>query len=269
MLIDWFTVIAQIFNFLILIALLKRFLYRPILKAMDEREAKIAARLEEAREAVALAERKGQDYTEKLGELEARRADLLAAAAAEAEARRKELLHEAREEVMSRRTAWHEALQKEKTFFFDDLRKHAGAKFLQVSRHALGELAGAELEERILQVFLERLQKLADEAGAGTLRSMFRTGSQVAVTSSFEIPPALREALENTFRSRISAECSFRYELSEALLCGIEIKTDGVRIAWSLQDYLSELEKDLNLEFMKRPVCVLAEEPQDDPDDEP
>lgn len=268
MLIDWFTVIAQIFNFLILVALLKRFLYRPILKAMDEREAKIAARLEEAREAVALAERKGQDYAEKLQELEARRADLMAAAAAEAEARRKELLHEAREEVMSRRTAWHEALQKEKAVFFDELRKHAGAKFLQVARHALGELAGVELEQRIVSVFLERLQRLADGSNTEALQSILRTGSQVAVTSSFEIPPDVREALENTFRSRISPECTFRYELSDALLCGIEIKTDGVRIAWSLQDYLSELEKDLNLEFMKRPVFVPVGELQDEATDE-
>ncbi len=269
MLIDWFTVIAQIFNFLILVALLKRFLYRPILKAMGEREAKIAARLEEAREALALAERKGREYEDMLGDLEARRADLLAAAAEEAEARRKALLREARDEVMGRRAAWYEALQKEKAVFLDDLRRHAAAKFLQVSRHALGELAGAELEQRILEVFLQRLRKLADEADAGTLRSIFRTGSQVLVTSSFEIPWESREVLEQTFRSRISAECTFRYELSDSLICGIEIKTDGVRIAWSLQDYLGELEKDLNLEFMKRPVFVPAGDPRDDPDEEP
>ena len=39
--IDWFTVIAQVLNFFILVFLLKRFLYKPILKAIDEREGKI------------------------------------------------------------------------------------------------------------------------------------------------------------------------------------------------------------------------------------
>ena len=48
MLIDWFTVIAQIVNFLVLVYLLKRFLYKPIIKAMDGREQRIAGRLEEA-----------------------------------------------------------------------------------------------------------------------------------------------------------------------------------------------------------------------------
>lgn len=40
MLIDWFTVIAELVNFLILVWLLKRFLYEPVLKAIDEREKK-------------------------------------------------------------------------------------------------------------------------------------------------------------------------------------------------------------------------------------
>ena len=50
MLIDWFTVIAQVINFLILVWLLKRFLYRPILNAIDAREKRIAAKIADADE---------------------------------------------------------------------------------------------------------------------------------------------------------------------------------------------------------------------------
>ncbi len=45
MLIDWFTVVAQAINFLILVWLLQRFLFKPILGAIDEREKGIAAQL--------------------------------------------------------------------------------------------------------------------------------------------------------------------------------------------------------------------------------
>jgi F-type H+-transporting ATPase subunit b len=48
MLIDWFTVGAQLLNFLVLAWLLKRFLYRPILDALDAREQRIAAELADA-----------------------------------------------------------------------------------------------------------------------------------------------------------------------------------------------------------------------------
>ena len=46
--IDWVTVLAQIANFLVLLWLLKRFLYRPILNGIDAREAAIAQRISDA-----------------------------------------------------------------------------------------------------------------------------------------------------------------------------------------------------------------------------
>ena len=42
MLIDWFTIAAQAVNFLILIWLMKRYLYQPILRAIASREQLIA-----------------------------------------------------------------------------------------------------------------------------------------------------------------------------------------------------------------------------------
>ena len=65
MLIDWFTVIAQIINFLVLVALLKRFLYGRIIKAMDQREEKIAFRLADAERKRNEAEQEAQAYRKK------------------------------------------------------------------------------------------------------------------------------------------------------------------------------------------------------------
>ena len=48
MLIDWFTVGAQALNFLILVWLMKHFLYKPILNAIDAREKLIATELADA-----------------------------------------------------------------------------------------------------------------------------------------------------------------------------------------------------------------------------
>ena len=56
MLIDWFTVAAQALNFLILVWLMKRFLYKPILNAIDAREKLIAKELADADAAAELLE---------------------------------------------------------------------------------------------------------------------------------------------------------------------------------------------------------------------
>ena len=48
MLMDWFTIGAQALNFLILVWLMRRFLYKPILHAIDAREQRIAKEIADA-----------------------------------------------------------------------------------------------------------------------------------------------------------------------------------------------------------------------------
>ncbi|MEO8156065.1 MAG: F0F1 ATP synthase subunit B, partial [Rhizobacter sp.] len=60
MLIDWFTVGAQALNFVVLVWLMKRFLYQPVLDSIAAREKRIADQIAQAaaQEAQAAAERK-------------------------------------------------------------------------------------------------------------------------------------------------------------------------------------------------------------------
>ena len=114
MLIDWFTVIAQIFNFLILVLLLRRFLYRPIINAMAEREARIAAKLEEARRKRDEAAAEIETYRQKNAEFAQEREKLVREAEATVADRRKVWLEEARAEVNDSRSRWQKALAQEK-----------------------------------------------------------------------------------------------------------------------------------------------------------
>ena len=75
--IDWFTVVAQAINFLILVWLLKRFLYRPILHAIDERKKGIANQLAEAEAKKAEAQKERDDFQHKNEEFDQERAALL------------------------------------------------------------------------------------------------------------------------------------------------------------------------------------------------
>ena len=77
MLIDWFTVGAQALNFIILVWLLKRFLYKPILNTVDAREKRIAAELADADAKKAEAQKERDDYQHKNEEFDQQRAALL------------------------------------------------------------------------------------------------------------------------------------------------------------------------------------------------
>src|SRR5512147_2412030 len=97
MLIDWFTVGAQALNFLILVWLLKRFLYQPILHAIDAREKRIAAELADADAKKAEAQKERDAFQQKNEELDQQRDELLRKATDEAQTERQRLLDEARQ----------------------------------------------------------------------------------------------------------------------------------------------------------------------------
>ncbi|MCK4469172.1 MAG: F0F1 ATP synthase subunit B, partial [Desulfobacterales bacterium] len=99
MLIDWFTVIAQIINFLVLVYLLKCFLYGPIIKAMDKRQEKIALRLEGARKKKQEAEQEAELFLKKNKEFDSRYEEMLSQIKKEVETRKVELIKEARSRV--------------------------------------------------------------------------------------------------------------------------------------------------------------------------
>jgi len=95
MLIDWFTVIAQIINFLILVFLLKHFLYGRIINAMDQREARITARLEEAEAQKKEAENEAAMFKLKNQNFNSEREEMFSNAKEESESFRKDLMQKA------------------------------------------------------------------------------------------------------------------------------------------------------------------------------
>src|ERR1700677_4253344 len=95
MLIDWFTVSAQAVNFLILVWLMKRFLYKPILNAIDAREQRIAAELADADAKKAEAQKERDEFQHKNEEFDQQQAALLDKATDEAKAQGERLIDEA------------------------------------------------------------------------------------------------------------------------------------------------------------------------------
>src|SRR5664280_3707380 len=123
--IDWFVLFCQIFNFLLLVYLLKRFLYGRIIKAMDDREAKIAARFAQAEELKVKATEAAEIYDRRNQLLNEKSEQMLNEASIAAEAKRKELMEKVREEVDAIKTRWQDMLTREKDAFFQDLRQRA------------------------------------------------------------------------------------------------------------------------------------------------
>ena len=246
MLIDWFTVLAQGVNFLILVWLLKRFLYHPILNAIDVREKRIAKELAyaDAKKAEALKER--EEFQRKNDEFDKQRDAMLSKATDEAAAERQRLLDGARKDADSMRDKQQESLRNEYRHLNEELAHRTQAEVFAVARKALADLAGESLEARMTEVFVQNLRGLNSEEKA-KLAAIFKSPFQPAqVRSAFELPPAQRTAIESAVKETLSTKAAVHFEVVPNLICGIELVIQGQKITWSIAEYQSSLEKDVN-----------------------
>src|SRR5690554_8014709 len=104
--IDWITVAAQLANFLLLVWLLKRFLYRPILKGIDAREAEIAKRLAAAKEAKENADAEKQRYQQQYADHLTVRDNLLEEALESTASQREQMLQAGRDKLEQEQKNW-------------------------------------------------------------------------------------------------------------------------------------------------------------------
>lgn len=246
MLIDWFTVIAQVVNFLILIWLLKRFLYQPVLKALDAREKRIAAELADADEKRAAAGAEREEYQRKNDEFDRQRAALLSKATDEAAAERRRLLDEARKDADALRAKLHDQLSSEYHGLHEEIARRTRAEVFAMARKALEDLAGASLEERMVEVFVSRLRALDITEKEGLAALLRSPEGQALVRSAFDLSPSQRALIEDALRETLAIEARIRFEVAPGLLSGVELTMQGRKVAWSIADYLASLEKGVS-----------------------
>jgi F-type H+-transporting ATPase subunit b len=243
MLIDWFTVAAQALNFLILVWLMKRFLYKPILHAIDAREKLIAKELADADAKKAAAQKEHEEFQKKNEVFDQQRAALLTKATDEAKAERERLLEEARKAADALSAKRQESLSHDAQNLNQAISRLTQKEVFAITRKALTDLATTSLEERMGEVFDRRLREL-DENAKSLLGDALRKNSEPAlVRSTFDLPAAQRAAIQNALNETFSAEIHIRFETAPDLVSGIELTANGQKVGWSIADYLASLEK--------------------------
>jgi F-type H+-transporting ATPase subunit b len=240
MLIDWFTVVAQIVNFLILVALLRHFLWARLVRAIDERETRVAGKLAQAEEQAKDAARQVEEVQARALEMAHRREEMIVQAKREADAERNRMIERARETVRELEARWREDLDHERTAFFRELRRRAAGEVLTVIRRALEDLASSDLQQAAMQVFLARLHSL----DLATLQAM--AAEELLVRSAVELTKATRQEVRAVLGDRLGGEPRMRFECDPAMAWGLELRGNGRKIGWNPESYLDSMEENLN-----------------------
>jgi len=257
MIIDWYTVVFQLVNFLILVFLLRRFLYGPIIRAMDERERKIVEREEIAIEKAKKASEEARAYQEKLQALRSQEEDLLAEARSAADSERRSLAEAARLEISQLRQRWEEALDRERESFIRELRRQVALQAGVIARRCLRDLADADLQGMIWDVFTRKIEALPQE-DISLLREALAKERLVRVVGTFEVSSERLSKLEEGLARMLSRRVDVEYAVEPGLICGLELRVGSYRLAWNVEDYLAGVEEQV-LEALGRAVQVKEE----------
>jgi F-type H+-transporting ATPase subunit b len=231
--IDFWGLTLQAINFAVLAWLLRRFLYRPILAMIDQRQALVEKDFHEARQARHQAEVHLKGYEERIAEIAAERELLLAEARTHIEVERREVLVHAETEAASVIENQRRALEEERRAAADQLGQRAIDLGLELARQLLSSFSSAAIAEALLEGMCRRLDELPPE------RLRDRGPTLVVGTA-----PALDEAAQTRWRERLGRYLDPGTEMvfvhDEALIAGAELRFPSLVIVFSWRDSLEQ-----------------------------
>ncbi|BCB26886.1 ATP synthase subunit b [Sulfurimicrobium lacus] len=236
---DWTTFLLEAINFLVLVWILKRFLYRPVLDVIARRRAQIdqtlaAARKsqDEALELKAQQERclaewertRDAAQTQLIEEIGAKRARMMADLAAELQGERE------RNAALEKRQLQEWQRTTEIT---------ALTQASQFAASLLTRLASPELEDALFDVLLEDLQKLTPEETRPLIAAADRSQLRIHVASAFPLPAGPRAQLLETLTRLVEQELPAEFSTDPELLSGVRISIGPWVLHANLRDELA------------------------------
>lgn len=261
--INWFTVIAQIVNFIVLVWLLKRFLYKPILKAIDEREKKITGQIKDAEAKEAMAIKEQAEFSEKNDSFDKEKKELMDKAIAETNEERQKLLGAARKEA----TELSSKLEKSLTEMQENLKRDIAQKTQQevfaIARKTLADLATETLEEQSANVFIRRLNDLKNEEKKQFAEAFKSDSNSILVQSAFNLPEKQQTNIKDAVNEILGTQAQFQFKTAPEIISGIELTSNSYKLAWSISEYLNSLQQDI-AETMKDEPKAETEKKQHD-----
>ncbi len=244
--INWITVFFQLIYFLIIVWILKKYLFKPVLAAMDNREKTIQARLMKAAEAVKEAEKEKTSMEKKVTDLEKAKDKVLADAEDKAIDKYNKMLATFNDEVQANRKTFEEQMILERELLRNSIRELANSVIINTISDALEDLAGATVKEALITTFIKKLSNNSFK-DLKDLKKYYQKHGSIKVNSSFEITSLQQKEISNLILGLIGEKSiDIEFIVEEKILCGIEVLCLPLMITYGLNTYMEELKSNLD-----------------------
>lgn len=244
---DWFTFCAQVVNFIILVWLLKRFLFTPVIAAMDARKAEITRLFEKSQEKIREAEEAKHKLEQQLNELEQIRDEKLQESQAFAEAHKAKLLKEIKAEVKSCEERWKDVLASEIDSIGEEFKLKVHHEVMNIVRRVITDLADQRLEEHILDRCIEELFETQMPKGGNGNQP--HGANSITIRTRWNIEDNKKERIRTLLEDRIGKIKNVDFETKDDLIAGLEIIVNNHKAVWNVDKYLEGLDQRIKEEF--------------------
>jgi len=236
--IDITSFILQLLNFAVLVWILHRFLYRPVLAAIDRRRAAIDKSMSDAKTVREEAERLRGQFEGRLADWERERVKARSALEAELATLRAKGLADAAQAAERERDRLAALQAKREADWKRETEQRALDQAAAFAARLLERIADHALDARLVEVFAEDLSGWAPEKLDPLAGAARAAGGRVSVLSAHPLLPAARARLEQTLSERLRIECRPEYAVDEALVAGVSVAVGPWVLQADLRDEL-------------------------------
>ena len=234
---SWSTFFVETVNFLVLVWLLTRFFYQPVLRTIAAREAKIKAELSHAADSEAKAVALTQRYETRLADWESEKAQLrerfeedLAALRARREAELKDTLE--RERLVAEAAARSRERDEQRRLW-----QRCADDATGFAARLLSRVASPALEESLVAAAAEDLGTLSVQ-NQTLLRSGMNGKATATIATRYALPPQARAHIAEALRTALGTTPALTFREDEALVAGIRIELGSATVDANLSSEL-------------------------------
>lgn len=235
---NWSTFVLEIINFMILVWILKRFFYKPVLNIIARRKAGIEQTLNEAKDLHTDAEALRDQYEHRLRDWEQERQQARDTLQTEIDKEHTRLMQELRNSLDQEREKTQASEQRRLQTSIEKAEETALNHGVQFVSRLLESVAGPELEARLLELMTNELSRLSPERINKLRASWGETPNEIHIISAYPLTDAQRQQLQQTLNDITQQTLSYHYEQDSELLAGLSINIGAWTLNVNLRDEL-------------------------------
>ena len=235
---NWSTFVLEIINFLVLVWILKRFLYQPVLDMIARRRTAIESQLAEARQLHVDADTLKEQYEHRLADWEQERQKAMEKLMLELEENRQQQLEKLKLELSQEDEKNQVARSRQNKQATREIEQRALQQGAEFASRLLSEAAGPELDNRLFNLLLDELGTMSSEQISALSNNWGESPEHILVTSAYPLTDEKQQRLQDTLSRVTGLSAPLHYEQDSNLLAGLNITVGAWVIQLNVRDEL-------------------------------